>query len=64
MDQPGPPALVNRYAGQRLYRPATGTCLTRGDLMTMAKNGEKFVAIDAHTNDDVTSLYHPIIVEH
>jgi len=30
----------------------------------MAKNGEKFVVIDAHTGDDVTSLYHPIIVEH
>jgi polyhydroxyalkanoate synthesis regulator protein len=63
MDQPGQPAFVKRYAGQRLYRPATSTYLTRGDLMTMAKNGEKFVVIDAHTHDDVTSLYHPIIVE-
>ena len=35
------------------------TYLTRGDLMTMAKNGEKFVVIDAHTHDDITSLYHP-----
>jgi len=64
MDQPGQPALVKRYAGQRLYRPATSTYLTRGDLITMAKNGEKFVVIDAHTHDDVTSWYHPIIVEH
>ena len=64
MDQPGEPALVKRYAGQRLYCPATSTYLTRGDLITMAKNGEKFVVIDAHTHDDVTSLYHPIIVEH
>ncbi len=66
MDQPGEPALVKRYAGQRLYRPATSTYLTRGDLITMAKNGEKFVVIDfidAHTGDDVTSMYHPIIVE-
>ena len=63
MDPPGQPALIKRYAGQRLYRPATSTYLTRGDLMTMAKNREKFVVIDAHTKDDVTSLYHPIIVE-
>jgi polyhydroxyalkanoate synthesis regulator protein len=63
MDQPRQPALVEMYAGQRLYRPATSTYLTRGELITMAKNGEKFVVIDAHTNDDVTSLYHPIIVE-
>jgi polyhydroxyalkanoate synthesis regulator protein len=59
MDQPGQPVLVKRYAGQRLYRPATGTYLTRGDLMTMAKSGEKFVVIDAHTLNDVTSLYLP-----
>jgi len=57
MDQPGPPALVKRYAEQRLYRPATAAYLTRDDLMTMAKNGEKFVAIDA-------PAYHPIRVEH
>ena len=64
MDHPGQPVLIKRYAGQRLYRPATGTYLTRGDLMTMAKNGENFVVIDAGTGDHVTSLYHPIIVEH
>ena len=64
MDQPGQPVLVKRYAGQRLYRPARGTYLTRGDLMTMAKNGERFVVVDAATGHDVTSLYHPIIVEH
>jgi|GraSoi_2013_40cm_1033754.scaffolds.fasta_scaffold20625_4 polyhydroxyalkanoate synthesis regulator protein len=63
MDQPGQPALVKRYAGQRLYRPATSTYLTRGDLIAMVKNGKKFVVIDARTHDDVTSLYHPIIVE-
>jgi polyhydroxyalkanoate synthesis regulator protein len=63
MDQLGQPALLERYAGQRLYRPATSTYLTRGDLITIAKNGEKFVVVDAHTHDDVTSLYHPIIVE-
>jgi len=57
MDRPGPPALVKRYAEQRLYRPATAAYLTRDDLMTMAKNGEKFVAIDA-------PAYHPIRVEH
>jgi len=63
MDHAGQPVFIKRYAGQRLYRPATSTYLTRGDLITMAKNGDKFVVIDAHTNDDVTSLYHPIIVE-
>ena len=63
MDQPGPPVLVKIYAGQRLYRPATSTYLTRGDLITMAKNGAKFVVIDAHTHDDVTSLYQPIIAD-
>jgi polyhydroxyalkanoate synthesis regulator protein len=64
MDQPGQPVFVKRYAGQRLYRPATSTYLTRGDLITMAKNGEKFVVIDTDTHDDVTLSYHPIIVEH
>ncbi len=64
MDQPGQPVLVKRYAGQRLYRPATSTYLTRGDLITMARNVEKYVVIDAHTQDDVTSWYHPIIIEH
>lgn len=63
MDHPGPPVLIKRYAGQRLYRPATRTYLTRGDLITMAKNGAKFVVIDTHTRDDVTSLYHPIIAD-
>jgi polyhydroxyalkanoate synthesis regulator protein len=28
------PVFVKRYAGQRLYRPATSTYLTRGDLMS------------------------------
>jgi polyhydroxyalkanoate synthesis regulator protein len=56
--------LVKRYAGQRLYRPATSTYLTRGDLITMAKNGEKFVVIDVNTHDDITLSYHPIIAEH
>jgi polyhydroxyalkanoate synthesis regulator protein len=64
MDQPGQPVLIKRYAGQRLYRPAAGTYLTRSDLMTMAKNGENFVVIDADTGNDVTASYHPIIVEH
>lgn len=56
--------FIKRYAGQRLYGPATSTYLTRGDLITMAKNGEKFVVIDVNTGDDVTLWYHPIIVEH
>ena len=56
--------LVKRYAGRRLYGPAASTYLTRDDLITMAKNGEKFVVIDVDTGDDVTYAYHPIIVEH
>lgn len=63
MDPPGEAVLIKRYAGHRLYRPSTGTYLTRGDLMAMAKSREKFVVIDARTRDDVTSSYHPIIVE-
>ena len=43
---------------------AIGAYLTRDELITMTKNGEKFVVIDADTGDDVTSSYHPIIVEH
>jgi polyhydroxyalkanoate synthesis regulator protein len=58
------PVLVKRYAGRRLYGPAASTYLTRDDLITMAKNGEKFVVIDVDTGDDVTYSYHPIIVEH
>jgi polyhydroxyalkanoate synthesis regulator protein len=64
MDQPGQPMIVERYARQRLYHPATAAYLTRDDLMTMAKSGEKFVVIDAHTGDDVTPAYQPIILEH
>ena len=64
MERPGQPTLVKRYAGQRLYRPATSTYLTRDNLMTMAKNGEKFVVIDADTRHDVTFSYHAILVEH
>jgi len=64
MERPGQPTLVKRYAGQRLYRPATTTYLTRDNLMAMAKNGEKFVVIDADTHNDVALSYHPIIVEH
>jgi polyhydroxyalkanoate synthesis regulator protein len=37
--------FVKRYAGQRLYRPAIGTYLTRGDLMSEKRRS--FVAIDA-----------------
>jgi polyhydroxyalkanoate synthesis repressor PhaR len=65
--QPGgsaPPVLVKRYAGRRLYRPATSAYLTREDLMTMAKDGERFVVIDADTQEDVTRSYRPIIIEH
>jgi hypothetical protein len=58
------PVLVKRYAGRRLYRPATSAYLTREDLMTMAKNGEEFVVIDADTQENVTRSYRPIIVEH
>ncbi len=63
MEQPGLPVLIKRYAGQRLYRPATGTYLICDDLMTMAKNHVTFIVIDA-TGDDVTAFYRPIIVEH
>jgi polyhydroxyalkanoate synthesis regulator protein len=58
------PVLVKRYAGRRLYRPATGAYLTGEDLITIAKDGEKFVVIDATTREDVTRCYRPIIVEH
>jgi polyhydroxyalkanoate synthesis regulator protein len=63
MDRAGPPVLVRRYAGQRLYHPATGTYLTRDDLMTMAMRGTTLVVIDARSGD-VTAFYLPIIVEH
>jgi polyhydroxyalkanoate synthesis regulator protein len=59
-----PPVLVKRYAGRRLYRPAASAYLTREDLISMAKNGEEFVVIDASTQEDVTRSYRPIIVEH
>jgi len=55
---------VKRYAGTRLYCAAAGAYLTRDDLMTMARNGEQFVVIDAETQDDVTHAYSSIIVEH
>jgi polyhydroxyalkanoate synthesis regulator protein len=58
------PVFVRRYAGRRLYRPATSTYLTREDLMTMAKNGEEFVVVDADTQQDITLSYRPIIIEH
>jgi polyhydroxyalkanoate synthesis regulator protein len=32
---------AKRYARQQLYRSATGTYLTRGDLMTMENNGDR-----------------------
>jgi polyhydroxyalkanoate synthesis regulator protein len=32
--------------------------------MTMVKNGEKLVVIDAGSENDVTLWYQPIIVEH
>ena len=57
------PLVVKRYAGRRLYGPATGAYLTREDLMTMAASGEPFVVIDADTQEDVTLSYRPIIVE-
>ena len=64
MEQPGPPVLITRYAGQRLCRPATVTYLTCDDLMTMAKNRVTFIVIDAGAGDDITAFYRPIIVEH
>ncbi len=64
MDELERPVLVKRYAGRRLYRPATSTYLTRDDLIAMAKNGEEFIVIDADTQDDVTPSYRPIMVEH
>jgi len=64
MDEIERPVLVKRYAGRRLYRPATGAYLTRDEFIAMAKTGEKFVVIDADTRDDVTLSYRPITVEH
>jgi hypothetical protein len=64
MAQLARPVRVKRYAGQRLYCAAAGAYLTRDDLMTMARNGEPFVIIDAETQDDVTHAYSPIIIEH
>ena len=64
MGELGKPVLIKRYAGRRLYGPAIRAYLTRDDLITMAKNGERFVVIDADSGADVTSSYHPIIVEH
>ena len=64
MGKPKRPVLIKRYAGRRLYRPATNTYLTRDDLIAMAKNSEEFVVIDADTQDDVTPSFRPIIVEH
>jgi polyhydroxyalkanoate synthesis regulator protein len=58
------PVLVKRYAGRRLYRPATGAYLTREDLIAMTTSGETFVVIDAVTQQDVTSSYRPLMVEH
>ena len=58
-----PPVLVKRYAGRRLYRPATSAYLTREDLMTMATSGTEFVVIDAQTQQDVTPSYRPIMIE-
>ncbi len=56
--------LIKRYAGQRLYRPATGTYLTCDDLMAMAKNRVTIIVIDAGTGADVTAFCRPIIIEH
>ncbi len=63
MNECGHPVLIKRYAGRRLYCPAIGTYLERDDLITMADNRRTFAVIDADTGDDVTSWYHPIIVE-
>jgi hypothetical protein len=51
-----------RYAGQRLYRPAAGTYLTRGELMPMVKTVSS--SSTPGTGSDVIVWYHPIIVEH
>jgi len=64
MGKPKRPVLIKRYAGRRLYRPATSTYLTRDDLIAMAKNGAEFVVVDADTRDYVTPQCRPIIVEH
>jgi polyhydroxyalkanoate synthesis regulator protein len=58
------PVFVKRYAGQRLCRPAAGTYLIRGDLMTMVKNADKNSSSSTPGTGGVTLLYHPIIVEH
>jgi len=58
------PVLVKRYAQRRLYRPDIMSYLTREDLIAMAQGGEQFVAVDARTGENVTSSFHPMIVEH
>jgi hypothetical protein len=58
------PVFVKRYAGRRLCRPAPGTHLIRGALMTMVKNGDKNSSSSTPGTAGVTLLYHPIIVEH
>jgi hypothetical protein len=45
-------------------RPAAGTYLIRGDLMTMVKNGDKNPSSSTPGTGGATLLYHPIIVEH
>ena len=62
--QANEPVLAKRYARRRLYRPDITTCLTRTDLIAMARRGERFAAVDAETGEDITSSLLPIIIEH
>jgi len=66
------PALVKRYAEQRLYisryltppPPLPPPRAGEGGVGAMAKRGEPFVVVDAKTGADVTTSFRPIIVEH
>jgi polyhydroxyalkanoate synthesis regulator protein len=57
------PILIKRYANRRFYRPGVGAYLSRQDILTMARQGEDFVIIDAITGDDITSSLQPILIE-
>jgi polyhydroxyalkanoate synthesis repressor PhaR len=74
MTKPEDPIVIRKYPNRRLYNTGTSTYIALEYLADMIRQGEDFVVYDAKSGEDitrsvvtqihVTSLYHPIIVEH
>lgn len=52
--EPGGPRLIKRYGNRRLYDTVEHRCISRDELLGLARSHIEFVVRDARTDEDLT----------